>query len=69
MKPILSALKRVRRLSDMQLMDSPAINTSPPPISSRPERVFRSVVLPQPEGPMTATISPRQIARSTPLRA
>src|ERR671920_2387511 len=69
MKPILSALKRVRFLSDIPAMDSPPIRTSPRSNSSRPERQLRSVVLPHPEGPMTATISPRAIERSTPRRA
>ena len=69
MKPILSARKRVRRRSDMPLMASPATYTSPPSTSSRPERVLSSVVLPQPDGPMMATISPRSMPRSTPLSA
>src|SRR5215218_8458776 len=69
MKPILSALKRVRFLSNIPEMDSPPIKTSPRSNSSRPERQLRSVVFPQPEGPMTATISPRAIERSTPRRA
>src|SRR5829696_3091814 len=69
MNPILSALKRVRFLSDIREMDSPPTNTSPRSNSSRPERQLRSVVFPQPEGPMTATISPRAIERSTPRRA
>src|SRR5918998_1159019 len=69
MKPILSALKRVRFLSDIPAMDSPPIRTSPRSNSSRPERQLRSVVFPHPEGPMTATISPRAIERSTPRRA
>src|SRR5215211_4859389 len=69
MKPIFSALKRVRLLSDIPEMDSPPTATSPPSNSSRPERQFRSVVFPQPEGPMMATISPRGMLRSTPLKA
>src|SRR5215208_73570 len=69
MKPILSALKRVRFLSDIPEMDSPPIKTSPRSNSSRPERQLRSVVFPHPEGPMTATISPRVIERSNPRRA
>src|SRR5215208_2133204 len=69
MKPIRSALKRVRFLSDIPEMDSPSIKTSPRSNSSRPERQLRSVVFPQPEGPITATISPRAIERSTLRRA
>src|SRR5918997_1521422 len=69
MKPILSALKRVRLLSDIPEMDSPPIKTSPRSNSSRPERQLRSVVFPHPDGPMTATISPREMERSTPRKA
>src|SRR2546427_4433202 len=45
------------------------MRTSPEVRSSRPEKQFRSVVLPQPDGPMIATISPRGIARFTPRSA
>src|SRR5918997_3061578 len=69
MKPILSALKRVRFLSDIPEMDSPPIKTSPWSNSSSPERQLRRVVCPHPDGPMTATISPRAMERSTPRRA
>src|SRR5215210_2095647 len=69
MKPIRSALKRVRFLSDIPEIDSPPIKTSPRSNSSRPERQLRSVVFPHPDGPMTATISPRKIRKSTPLTA
>ena len=37
--------------------------------ASRPERQFSSVVLPQPLGPITATISPRASVRSMPRSA
>src|ERR671910_3849499 len=69
MKPIFSALKRVRLLSDIPFIDSPSTYTSPSERSSRPERTFNSVVFPDPEGPMMATISPRLTARSTPRSA
>src|SRR5215212_7717806 len=69
MKPIFSALKRVRFLSDIPEMDSPPTNTSPLSNSSRPDRQLSSVVLPHPEGPMTETISPYGILKSTPRRA
>src|SRR5712692_10068226 len=49
--------------------ETPSMRTSPDVRSSRPEKQFKSVVLPQPEGPMIATISPRGIARFTPRRA
>ena len=38
---------------------SPRSATSPPSMESSPDRQLRSVVLPQPLGPMIATISPR----------
>src|SRR5215203_3129026 len=69
MKPIFWALKRVRLLSDIPFMDSASTWTSPSERSSRPERTFNSVVFPDPEGPMMATISPRLTPRSTPRRA
>src|SRR3712207_3675169 len=50
-------------------MDSPPTKTSPWSNSSRPERQLRSVVFPHPDGPMTATISPREMERSTPRKA
>ena len=42
-----------------QRAPTPSIRISPASIASRPERQFSSVVLPQPLGPMIATISPR----------
>jgi len=50
-------------------MSVPATNTWPELTSSRPLRQFRRVVLPQPEGPMMATISPFSTASETPLSA
>ena len=43
--------------------------TSPLVTSSMPENVFSSVVLPDPDGPMMATIWPLPMARSTLLSA
>ena len=43
--------------------------TIPESMSSKPERQFSVVVLPQPLGPMIATISPRLTLRSIPRRA
>src|SRR5688572_24089159 len=53
----------------MAARETPSIRTSPDVRSSSPEKQFRSVVLPQPEGPMIATICPRGIARFTPRSA
>src|SRR3990170_1124948 len=69
MKPIFSARKSVFSLSLRRDNRRPAIQTSPDVNSSIPERQFRRVVLPQPEGPMIATISPRRTSRFTPRRA
>jgi hypothetical protein len=69
MKPMFSARKRVRVRSDISLMCSPAMSTSPEVMSSSPETLFKSVVLPHPEGPIMATIPPLRTARLTPLRA
>ena len=45
------------------------MHTSPSSKPSRPERQLSRVVLPQPDGPMIATISPRATAKSTPRSA
>jgi hypothetical protein len=45
------------------------METVPVDTSSRPERTLRSVVFPEPEGPMMTSISPRFTSRSIPLRA
>src|SRR5881409_2011460 len=47
----------------------PAIHTSPDVKSSMPDRQLRRVVLPQPEGPMIATISPLRMSTLRPRRA
>src|SRR5439155_1081345 len=55
--------------SSIPCRETPSIRTSPDVRSSRPEKQLRSVVLPHPEGPMIATISPFGIARFTPRSA
>src|SRR2546422_3906659 len=47
----------------------PATHTPPDVKSSIPERQFRRVVLPHPDGPITATISPFRTSRSRPRSA
>src|SRR5712691_1644023 len=69
MKPILIARKSVLPLSLKVERRWPAIHTSPEVKSSMPDRQFRSVVLPHPDGPMTATISPFRTSRSRPRSA
>src|SRR5207245_6684618 len=69
MKPIFIARKSVFPLSLKVERRWPAIHTSPDVNSSIPERQFRRVVLPQPDGPITATISPRRTSRSSPRSA
>src|SRR2546428_686180 len=68
-KPIRRERYRLFALSSIEASETPSMRTSPDVRSSRPEKQFRSVVLPQPDGPMIATISPRGIARFTPRRA
>ena len=48
----------VLALSDILLRSTPSTKMWPLSITSRPERQLSSVVLPQPDGPMIATISP-----------
>jgi len=49
--------------------DPPLIRTIPPSGSSSPARQKSSVDFPEPEGPVTATISPRATRRLTPRSA
>src|SRR2546422_3398025 len=69
MNPIFIARKSVLPLSLKVESRCPAIHASPEVNSSMPERQLRSVVLPHPDGPMTATISPRRTSRSNPRSA
>src|SRR3989442_14653148 len=69
MNPIFMARKSVFPLSLNVESRCPAIHTSPEVNSSMPERQLRSVVLPHPDGPMTATISPLRTSRSNPRSA
>ena len=56
-------------LSVLPTSDSPATDTSPSSGTSRPATMLSSVDLPQPDGPITATNSPRPISRSAPRSA
>src|SRR5712691_8050269 len=69
MKPIFIARKSVFALSFKVERRWPAIHTSPDVKSSIPERQLRRVVLPQPEGPMIATISPFRTSTFRPRSA
>ncbi len=52
-------------LSFISRSDVPAMRISPLSNSSSPDRQFSRVVLPQPLGPMIATISPQVTAKLT----
>src|SRR2546425_1118150 len=69
MNPIFIARKSVFPLSLRVERRWPAIQTSPDVKSSIPDRQFRRVVLPHPDGPITATISPLRTSRSRPRSA
>src|SRR5256712_6331480 len=69
MKPIFIARKSVLPLSLRVERRWPAIHTSPDVKSSIPERQSGRVVLPQPDGPITAPISPFRTSRSRPRSA
>src|SRR3990170_56216 len=69
MNPMRRARYSVFSLSDIRLMSAPSTMIRPESIVSSPLRQLRRVVLPHPEGPMMATISPRWIVRLTPRRA
>ena len=53
-----------RSLSDMDWMDEPAVMTVPLAGAIIPAMRLRSVVLPEPLGPMNATVSPAPTPRS-----
>ena len=65
MKPILSRRTRVSSSSERPASDSPSMRTSPEVGRSSPPTRLRSVDLPEPDGPMIETISPRGIVRLT----
>jgi len=69
MNPIFIARKSVFALSLRVESRCPAIHTSPDVKSSMPERQLRRVVLPQPDGPMIATISPFRMSTFSPRSA
>src|SRR2546426_11480218 len=69
MNPIFIARKSVFPLSLRVERRWPAIQTSPDVKSSIPDRQFRRVVLPHPDGPITATLSPLRTSRSRPRSA
>ncbi len=63
MKPIAVARWLVRAASDMANRSLPSTSTRPASMSSNPDRQLSSVVLPDPDGPITATSSPRSTTR------
>src|SRR5947209_5612374 len=67
--PIRRERYRLFALSSIEASETPSMRTSPEVRSSRPEKQFRRVVLPHPDGPMIAIISPRGITRFTPRSA
>src|SRR5690606_11592281 len=69
MKPILRLRSFERASSDSPRTSSPSSRYSPAvKVSSRPA-MLRKVVLPEPEGPVTATYSPSRTCRASALRA
>ena len=65
---MLAARQRARSPSDSRSMRRPAISISPASGRSMPPSRLSSVVLPDPEGPMTAAKSPGGIARLSPSK-
>jgi hypothetical protein len=68
-KPTRLRRSLVSRFSFSPVIGSPPSSTSPPLGRSRPAAHCRNVLLPEPEGPMTAVKLPRGSARSTPRSA
>ena len=69
MKPVMRERKRALFRSDNVRSEIPSIQTSPEKLPSSPARQLRSVVLPQPDGPMMATKPPRSTCTSISLSA
>ena len=67
MKPTLALLSSLRSFS--LVMSTPSIITVPDVGLSRPPSMFKRVDLPEPDGPMIETKSPRSITRLTPSKA
>src|SRR5690349_9180617 len=68
MKPIWDARQRDISLSDRRSRRSPATSIAPASDRSMPPSRLSSVVLPDPDGPITATKSPRGMARLRPSK-
>ena len=67
--PIIRARRAARARSGRRVIGAPAMRTWPPSGSSRPAMHASSVDFPDPEGPTTATVSPRSTRSDTPPRA
>src|SRR5579875_1612696 len=69
MKPTFSARKRARSCVESCVISWPPIETRPSVGASRQPRMLSKVLLPEPDGPITATHSPREIDKDTLLSA
>jgi len=67
--PIERRRSRALSLRDIRDSGAPSISTSPSVGSSKLPAIVSNVDLPDPLGPITATIDPGLTARSTPLSA
>src|SRR5690606_32048126 len=67
--PMLRARNDVRALSERLARFAPAMVIDPASTSSRPLAQFSNVVLPRPDGPMMASISPGWTSNDTPRSA
>src|SRR5450755_3232737 len=66
MKPRARLRTRPRSASERVAIGAPCTRTSPPVGASSPPSRCKSVLLPDPDAPTTATLSPRSTARSIP---
>src|SRR5215213_6533395 len=62
MKPTCSARQSASAASDISAMPIPPTRSTPPSGLSMPAMRFKSVLLPEPEGPISATNSPAAIS-------
>src|SRR5487761_683442 len=69
MKPTFSARKRARSFFESCVISWPSIEIRPSVGASKQPRILSKVLLPEPDGPITATHSPLEIDRDTLLSA
>jgi len=68
MKPTEWARQRASSFSERPVISTPATLTEPESAESMPAIRFKRVLLPEPEGPMSARNSPRAMSKLMPVK-